>query len=89
MLDVLGSSTQWVVAGSVGAVLVTEADVDTLVWVLGSLLNAGFAKFLKKAINQARTPFKSSALHAIGCSIVGFRPLRDAFHLDAPLSTWH
>lgn len=89
VLDVLGGSTQWVVAGSVGAVLVTEADVDALVWVLGSLLNAGFAKSLKKAINQVRTAFKRLALHAIGCSIVDFRSLRDVFPLDTPLSTWH
>lgn len=53
-LDLLGSSTQWVVAGSVGAALVTRADADTLVWVVGSLFNAAFSKILKKSINQVR-----------------------------------
>ncbi|CAM9410990.1 unnamed protein product [Ectocarpus sp. 12 AP-2014] len=53
-LDVLGSSTQWVVAGAVGVALVTRADVDTLVYVLGSLINAVFSKILKKTINQVR-----------------------------------
>ncbi|CAM9400702.1 unnamed protein product [Ectocarpus fasciculatus] len=53
-LDVLGSSTQWVVAGAVGVALITRADVDTLVYVLGSLINAVFSKVLKKTINQVR-----------------------------------
>lgn len=51
-LDLLGSSTQWVVAGSVGAALVMRADSDTLVWVIGSLFNAILSKVLKKSINQ-------------------------------------
>lgn len=51
-LDLLGGSTQWVVAGSVGAALVTRADSETLVWVVGSLFNAVFSKVLKRAINQ-------------------------------------
>ncbi|CBJ30239.1 conserved unknown protein [Ectocarpus siliculosus] len=53
-LDVLGSSTQWAVAGAVGVALITRADVDTLVYVLGSLINAVFSKVLKKTINQVR-----------------------------------
>lgn len=53
-LDLLGESTQWVVAVSVGAALVTRGDADTLVWVVGSLLNAVFSKALKKTINQVR-----------------------------------
>lgn len=51
-LDVLGSSTQWVVAGAVGVALVSRADVGTFVYVLGSLINAVFSKVLKKTINQ-------------------------------------
>lgn len=51
-LDVVGSSTQWVVAGAVGVALVARADVGTLVYVVGSLLNAVFSKVLKKTINQ-------------------------------------
>ncbi|CAM9988236.1 unnamed protein product [Ascophyllum nodosum] len=57
-VDALGGSTQWLVAGSVGATLVTRADAETLVWVLGSLLNAVFGKALKKTINQARDSFQ-------------------------------
>lgn len=53
-LDALGASTQWVVAGAVGFALVTRADVDTLVFVVGSLFNAVFSKVLKKTINQVR-----------------------------------
>lgn len=53
-LDFLGSSTQWVVASAVGVALVTRADVGTLVYVIGSLLNAVFSKVLKKTINQVR-----------------------------------
>ncbi|CAM9407520.1 unnamed protein product [Hapterophycus canaliculatus] len=53
-LDFLGSSTQWVVASAVGVALVTRADVGTLVYVVGSLLNAVFSKVLKKTINQVR-----------------------------------
>lgn len=53
-LDFLGSSTQWVVASAVGLALVTRADVGTLVYVVGSLLNAVFSKVLKKTINQVR-----------------------------------
>lgn len=52
ILDLVGASTQWVVAGSVGAALVTRADAETLVWVVGSLFNAVFSKVLKKGINQ-------------------------------------
>lgn len=52
ILDFVGASTQWVVAGSVGAALVTRADAETLVWVVGSLFNAVFSKVLKKGINQ-------------------------------------
>lgn len=52
ILDLVGASTQWVVAGSVGAALVTRADAQTLVWVVGSLFNAVFSKVLKKGINQ-------------------------------------
>ena len=51
-LDALGASTQWVVASAVGIALVTRADVGTLVYVVGSLLNAVFSKVLKKTINQ-------------------------------------
>lgn len=51
-LDALGASTQWVVASAVGITLVTRADVGTLVYVVGSLLNAVFSKVLKKTINQ-------------------------------------
>ncbi|CAN0375140.1 unnamed protein product [Laminaria digitata] len=54
VLDYVGASTQWVVAGSVGAALVTRADAETLVWVVGSLFNAVFSKVLKKGINQVR-----------------------------------
>ncbi|CAM9617864.1 unnamed protein product [Scytosiphon promiscuus] len=53
-LDFLGGSTQWVVASAVGFALVTRADVGTLVYVIGSLLNAVFSKVLKKTINQVR-----------------------------------
>ena len=53
-LDILGGSTQWVVAGAVGVALVSRADVDTLVFVVGSLFNAVFSKVLKKTINQVR-----------------------------------
>lgn len=53
-LDLLGGSTQWVVAGSVGATLLQRADSATLVWVVGSLFNAVFSKVLKKGINQVR-----------------------------------
>lgn len=53
-LDALGASTQWVVASAVGVALVTRADVGTLVYVVGSLLNAVFSKVLKKTINQVR-----------------------------------
>ncbi len=53
-LDALGASTQWVVAGAVGVALVSRADVDTLVFVVGSLFNAVFSKVLKKTINQVR-----------------------------------
>lgn len=53
-LDALGTSTQWVVASAVGIALVTRADVGTLVYVVGSLLNAVFSKVLKKTINQVR-----------------------------------
>lgn len=53
-LDALGASTQWVVASAVGIALVTRPDVGTLVYVVGSLLNAVFSKVLKKTINQVR-----------------------------------
>eukprot|EP00752_Nemacystus_decipiens_P003209 g2970.t1 len=53
-IDALGASTQWVVAGAVGIALVTRADVGSLVYVVGSLLNAVFSKVLKKTINQVR-----------------------------------
>ncbi|CAM9817352.1 unnamed protein product, partial [Choristocarpus tenellus] len=53
-LDVLGGSTQWVVAGSVAAALLARSDSETLVWVLGSLLNAVFSKVLKRSINECR-----------------------------------
>lgn len=56
-LDALGASTQWVVASAVGVALVTRADVGTLVYVAGSLLNAVFSKVLKKTINQVRGGF--------------------------------
>ena len=59
LLDLGGASTQWVVAGSVGAALVTRADTETLVWVIGSLFNAVFSKILKKGINQVRHSFRS------------------------------
>ncbi|CAM9183326.1 unnamed protein product [Discosporangium mesarthrocarpum] len=53
-VDVLGSSTKWVVAGSVALSLSVRSDSETLVWVLGSLLNAAFSKVLKKSINECR-----------------------------------
>lgn len=53
-LDFLGASTQWVVAGSVGAALLTTTDSKTFTWVVGSLVNAVFSKVLKKGINQVR-----------------------------------
>ena len=56
-LDLIGASTQWVVAGSVGVALVMRADPETLVWVLGSLFNAVFSKVLKKGINQVGCSF--------------------------------
>lgn len=66
-LDLVGSSTQWVVAGAVGATLVTRADVETLVWVLGSLFNAVLSKVLKKGINQVRLRSRCGARDKVAC----------------------
>lgn len=62
IMDLLGSSTQWLVAGSAGAALITRADSGTLVWVLGSLINALFSKALKKGIKQVYSTYVSRTL---------------------------
>jgi hypothetical protein len=47
LLDALGLSTRWVVAGSVAAALLLNRDADTLAFVSGAIANGGLSKVLK------------------------------------------
>jgi hypothetical protein len=47
LLDALGLSTRWVVAGSVAAALLLNRDADTLAFVSGSIANGALSKVLK------------------------------------------
>lgn len=55
VLRIYGSSTRWLVGGSVAIALLVRADSATLVYVVGSLLNAVMSKILKKVINQVKS----------------------------------
>lgn len=66
VLRIYGSSTRWLVGGSVAIALLVRADSATLVYVIGSLLNAVMSKILKKVINQVK-PFPAHNVFREGC----------------------
>mmetsp|Transcript_15009 Transcript_15009/g.30391 ORF Transcript_15009/g.30391 Transcript_15009/m.30391 type:complete len:232 (-) Transcript_15009:195-890(-) len=54
VLRLVGSSTKWVVGGSVGMALLLVRNAAVLNMILGALANALFNKALKRVINEAR-----------------------------------
>jgi hypothetical protein len=54
LLDALGLSTRWVVAGSVAAALLLNRDADTLAFVSGAIANGGLSKVLKVSTTVCR-----------------------------------